>query len=389
MNTQRHPLTPTTEVDFWKDVYVKSIDQSSQETIHRGGTSSLYRFFNRNLAQYGRTMYSLGLSISLDSNEQYQRDRGHVFRDRHRDDFETYLRSIFAQVHMTEISGAVLFAMFDKDNQCEGVITVDVIFSASSKMSVFGSVFSSEKAHAIRHHCRSIEYRAMSINTWHVDDKKLEVETHNVPETKRRAPRDVQYPFLKGGIEMVIESILDKRAPSYYFFGAPGSGKTTLAREIGWRWSLDRKYGDVYFIDDAHVLEHRAIVPALRQLRDAFIIVDDCDKFLSKRTEGNSQMSALLGTLDGVVPTTNTVVFCSNLTDLKKVDEAVFRSGRNGRTFMFDALTLAQARAVREDLGLPGIEKFPERTEKLPLAEIVNYEDYLEKYKIDPLGFIG
>jgi len=386
---KNHPLAPTADIDFWKDVFIKSIDQSSEELISRGSAGNISRYFTRNLAKYGRSMYTLGYGVSLDPNEQFQRDQGHIFRDRHRDDFEQYLKGVFSQVHMTEIAGVVTFLMFDTAGQCEGIIVIDVTYSASASMAVSGAVFSKEQAHAIREHCRAIEYRALLTRTWHLEEKKLAVEHHSIPEKFRRAPKDIQYPFFKNGIEPMMQAILDKRAPSYYFFGAPGSGKTTLAREIGWRWSLERRYGNVYFIDDAHVLDHPNIVPEIRQLRNAFIIVDDCDKFLSRRTEGNSQMSALLGALDGVVPTTNTIVFCSNLTDLKKVDEAVFRSGRNGRTFMFDTLTLDQAQAVRQDMDMAPIEKFPPRVEKLSLAEILNYEDYLDNHKIDPLGFIA
>lgn len=98
------------------------------------------------------------------------------------------------------------------------------------------------------------------------------------------------------------------------------------------------------------------------------IIVEDADLLLAPRSQGNILMAELLNETDGIGSNhTRKIVFTTNLSNLKDIDEALVRAGRCYDVVHCRLLTPEEAIAARAANGLPAFDTPPEKD--ISLAE--------------------
>lgn len=185
------------------------------------------------------------------------------------------------------------------------------------------------------------------------------------------------YPYLKRDPVTMVNEFVESRANVTLLIGPPGTGKSTYLRSMAYAFADTIDYKDIYVIADDQVLASKHF-PAWMSRRnpDDVIFIEDADALVSKRTEGNKVMAALLNQLDGIIPTQRKFVISTNLSTVNKVDEALIRPGRCFDVLNFRKLHHAEANAVYRKYNpeSPGIED----TGDLSLAEVLNYDTSVE-----------
>jgi hypothetical protein len=116
---------------------------------------------------------------------------------------------------------------------------------------------------------------------------------------------------------------------------------------------------------DSNLLEtmdSSKFISFLVDFRNSIVVLEDCEKILSNRDEGNPFMGTLLNLTDGIIGETVKAKFiCSFNCPEHKIDQALLRKGRLSLKYTFNELSLEKTKAL-----------MPEAKEPKTLAEIYN-----------------
>jgi hypothetical protein len=243
-------------------------------------------------------------------------------------------------------------------------------------------------------------------------------------------PREVIpefYPYLEGGASNLIAEFMESDDCALILMGPPGTGKSSsISAAI-----TDLNLVPIY-VKSTEVAEHPDFVSFVMWHSDSFmrkaqegetgraglikqkfwdhpsrasdqmltkteednripvIVVEDAGALIAPIKEGNKLMSNLLNELDGIGSAlSRKIIFTTNLTSTKNIDEALLRPGRCYDAVTFPLLTPAQAIAARKAAGLPAFEVVP--TKDISLAEAVRKprkKISIERAK-NKIGFCG
>lgn len=157
------------------------------------------------------------------------------------------------------------------------------------------------------------------------------------------------YPFVGGTPETIWDEFKESDANVLVLIGPPGTGKTSFIRAM-----MERQgWNNVVIADDENVLAHPGITSMIRSVgQHGVFVAEDADNFARKREDGNTNMSSLLNTAEGLVKTDTKFIISTNLPNLKHIDEALIRPGRAFKVLEFKHLTFKQAKEVRMVMGL-------------------------------------
>ena len=139
--------------------------------------------------------------------------------------------------------------------------------------------------------------------------------------------------------------------------GKPGTGKTSLIKNL-----MGKTEKPFLYIDSSLLagLESSKFIDFLLDYRNSVVVLEDCEKILSHREEGNPFMGTLLNLTDGIIGETVKAKFiCSFNCPEHKIDKALLRKGRLSLKYTFNELSLEKTKNL-----------MPEATKPLTLAEI-------------------
>lgn len=180
------------------------------------------------------------------------------------------------------------------------------------------------------------------------------------------------FPYFNRTPAQIWEAFAKSKSNILLLMGPPGTGKSSFALEMMNTRGWDEQ---VYLTDREDVLTHKGLADFIRSLKQgSVLILEDADRLLLKREDGNNVMSMLLNSTSGIMPVDVKLVVAVNLKSLNQVDEAFLRPGRCFDILKFSSLTQDQAYAARQTVGLPQVA-FDPKYKQLTLAEALNYSE--------------
>jgi hypothetical protein len=165
--------------------------------------------------------------------------------------------------------------------------------------------------------------------------------------------KDEYYPFIKGGVNKLIDDFIASKESILLLIGPPGTGKTSLIRNM----IVKNKFHACMTYDESVYTSDKFYIDYLLNKDNDMLIVEDADLLLEDRVkENNKTMSKILNAGDGLAKMPNKkMIFTTNITDIRKIDPALMRPGRCFGVVMFRPLTQEEADSACVVAGMPAI----------------------------------
>lgn len=189
------------------------------------------------------------------------------------------------------------------------------------------------------------------------------------------------YPWLNQPISEYIQSYLEADASVIILIGPPGTGKTTLIKNI-----IKQSKKGARIAYDEKVLGSDDFFAMFIDGGDDILVMEDSDAFLRDRQDGNTMMHKFLNVSDGLISSLGKkIIFSTNLPNINDIDPALVRAGRCFDIMEFRPLTRQEAQAVLDEVG--SSQPLPDGSE-LTLAEIFSQQPSSDHNYKKRMGFI-
>lgn len=215
------------------------------------------------------------------------------------------------------------------------------------------------------------------------------------------------YPYLSGGVLALLKDFMESEESVLIIQGPPGTGKTSgvsagivelnmmpiyakksevvahkdfvssvfrtsdeyMARVVGTDANNRKKlFLQETIADKEYGHSDKLIKEDEEHPRVPVVVVEDADVLIASRKDGNPLMAELLNETDGLGSNhARKIIFNTNITDLKLIDEALMRPGRCYAVVNFRLLTAEEAIKARRAADLPDFDNPP--TKDVSLAE--------------------
>ena len=175
------------------------------------------------------------------------------------------------------------------------------------------------------------------------------LQSEEIPIRYNRLPVQEMYPFLgEKTIDQYYQEYMDSDASVLLMMGPPGTGKTTFLKGL-----LNYSKQSACVSYNLDMLNDDSIFIKFLTGDMKFMIIEDSDAFLQKRTDGNTMMHRFLNVSDGLVTVKGKkLIFTSNLPNVSDIDEALTRKGRCYDILEFDTLKREHAQKLADKFGI-------------------------------------
>ena len=181
-----------------------------------------------------------------------------------------------------------------------------------------------------------------------------------------------------------IKFLEDRSSGLILYWGAPGTGKTSLIRHL---CSTVPKEYVIVPNSIASRLGDPDLITFVTDHTDSVFILEDCEQLLEDRGENpfNNAISTILNMSDGLLSDICNIKFiCTFNAPISKIDDALLRKGRCAAKYEFGPLCKEKVQVLNDKYNLGHTE-----IKDMTLAEVYNSDktDYTEKDNNLKIGF--
>lgn len=263
-------------------------------------------------------------------------------------------------------------------NHTEGVVEVPELYTLIVRIDGQWSVFLAGDREKVFHYEATYRQAYTEPNTIEIERLlgfdgagNASMKSNTLDEKEQEFGHDAFYPFLGQTVDEFINDYSNAKAAVLILIGPAGTGKSTFLRTMNFRMKKIKKR---YAISTEAAFLHPSLINFLENTGERpFIYIEDADRLVSPRKDGNDQMSMLLNFANGVVTNHPKLVISTNLESISKIDSALLRAGRTYKVQEFRKLTIDEANAARACLGRDPIDPSNVPLSSLSLAEALEY----------------
>jgi hypothetical protein len=161
-------------------------------------------------------------------------------------------------------------------------------------------------------------------------------------------PKDEFYPWIKEGVKGLYDEYLESDASILVLLGEAGTGKTSIIRDF-----IHANELKTAITHDERLMQCDSFFIQFMLGDNRLLVLEDADILMGRREDGNSVMTKLLNTSDGLIKTDKKVILSANLSELDSIDHALVRPGRCHKVIKFRAFTADEARQAAKAAGRP------------------------------------
>ena len=200
----------------------------------------------------------------------------------------------------------------------------------------------------------------------YIREQRLQMESNHVSPNTGNVAKQVFYPFMKTALDEYYDKFMASNENVLVLYGPPGTGKSTFLRSL-----IANKTENAWLTYNRSVIESDLLINDFYANGATLLALEDIDKYMGARTDGNSVMSSFLNASEGIIERKKKkIVFSTNLPTIDKIDAALLRRGRCFDVIKFELLSVPEARAVEAEMGLP--EQDLSSKTRWALSEILN-----------------
>jgi len=199
----------------------------------------------------------------------------------------------------------------------------------------------------LKHKELKFKRRESTIN-WFFKDAKGNVKSKAIRFDKNpNRIKDIYYPFIREGVGKYMKDFMKSDASILVMIGPPGTGKTSLIRDLAYR----NKLKTYMTFDESVIAMDDFFVNFMTDKTADLLVMEDADVLISSREEENNRvMAKFLNISDGLISHENKkLIFTTNLSTVDHVEPALIRPGRCYGVLNFRMLTLPEINVIRGD----------------------------------------
>jgi molybdopterin-guanine dinucleotide biosynthesis protein len=202
---------------------------------------------------------------------------------------------------------------------------------------------------------------------WTFGENPSNLEDFNMP-LNVRDPLPGAYPWMRESVKEFTARYIASKASILILLGPPGTGKTSLIKEIiqAAKTSAKVTYDTKLLFTDSFFANF------MTDTDTDILVLEDADTIMGAREDGNTMMHKFLNASDGLISLENKkIIFTTNLPSVNSIDHALLRKGRCFEVVVTRSMSFEEAKVVVATT-CPGIQ-LENRT--YTLAELANMED--------------
>lgn len=197
----------------------------------------------------------------------------------------------------------------------------------------------------------------------------LAIQSHSIPKPVINIEDNYGKNFYEVHYPMIVNKLRNTRKGVYIFSGTYGTGKTFFIQHL--MGEVDRPF--VYLSESMinQGIDGPQVVSLLSDKPNSVLIIEDGEKFMTSRSDGDSLVGSLLNCADGILGNIikASIIITHNQMN-PNIDPALKRKGRLQYEYTFDRLSITDSQNKIDKLGL----NF-KATEPMTLGDIYNISD--------------